>query len=268
MQNNLPPVPLMREYVPVGTASIQPTSQAPVKTASAAMSVAVFVVPAMVGFFLAMFTGNKMLFLALLIFGIVASVGTYFMRSVLGARLGGSLENQVLRAYQPVVARIYGGGFEAAADSAKSIIKISLALRPGQPQIFAIADESLRFFLERLAAIADAKKILGDEREIKRRVERLQALVKDHLKAGQPPEKDQGLHAEISDLEARLAKLEALHRGALQLTTEIAKLRADCESALVRNVTGTEADQTAARLLRERIEREKRVAVELAQLGL
>lgn len=263
MQNTSLPVPLMRDYVQVGSASTVVAS----KTASAAMSVAVFVVPALIGFAVAMVTGNKMIFLVLLVAGIVASAVSYFLRNLLPAK-GGSPENQILRAYQPVLAQISSGGFEASVDSTKTIVKISLALREGQPQIFGIADESVKFFLERLAAIANAKKILGDEREMKRRVERLQNLVQQHLKANQPPEQDQGLRAEITDLESRLAKLEDLHRAALQLTTELSKLRADCESALVQNVTGTAADQTAARLLRERIECEKRVALEMAQLGL
>lgn len=272
---NLPPVPLMREtvFVPVNSAEGQPIN-ALRQTASrtALVTFAVFFLP---GLAAALLFKSATLFVVFFLVAMLCAAGAFAFRlrqPGLGQVAGSGFDaqtQQILRLYQPFLSKLQSGGFDAAAENIKAIVKGVAQVRAQAIQLFSIADETLAFYVARLVQVAEAKRLIGEERELKRLSERFQDRVKAFEERGETgsPERD-SLRLELQSVQERLDKLEVLNKAALQMTADLQKLRGEIEWALVRNVAGDEASQRARAFLTESMEREQRVAHELASLGL
>jgi hypothetical protein len=265
MQNNLPPVPLMREFVLVQN------QKATAGRGASYASIGVTVFFVVMGALVSSLMSKPSLFIVCTVLGFIVGLLIYFVgKNVPALKQNQGLEQVILAMYQPFLAKLNTGGFSAASESIKAIVRIAFVLHANAPHVFNAVDEGVRFFVLRLVQIADAKRLIGDERELKRQVERLQSAVNGRTEqslVGREGQNSEALLTQVSELQNRLDRLEQLNRAALQLTNEVHRLRAECENSLVGKVTGDDA-QRAALLLRENLDREKRVASELAQLGL
>jgi len=171
----------------------------------------------------------------------------------------------ILQKFQPHFSLLNRAGFEAAVESTKAVVKQSVALSRNKPHIFGIVDETLQFLLNRLVTIAHTQELVGEARDVRRQIERVQDKLNQNSK-GHGEIELQELNRELQNLQERLTRLEKLKEAALHLTSDLKKLQSDMEGELVNLASGSEEEEKAKQMLNEKLAIEQRVQQELAGL--
>jgi surfactin synthase thioesterase subunit len=78
----------------------------------------------------------------------------------------------------------------------------------------------------------------------------------------------ESLDKQVTSIQSRLDRIETLHRVALQITKDLARLRFSCEEFLGSHFSPEEARKQSRKLLQDQLEREKRLTPEIQRLGL
>ena len=227
----------------------------------------------MVGFAGSFFLNDERLFIISIPSGLVLSALIYIIIFKID-KLNSPQKNRdkVFSAFDPFIQKSTSAGFDAAVAHSIALIRISLSLPGNQSEIFPIIDESLRFYLTRLTHIIDLRNQVGDNTELRSQFIELQNSLENHMRKTQQRTATTSEHTQInskvSEIQARLDRIETLHRVALQITMDLARLRFACEEAIGHPGSPLEWQRRTAKLLREQLEREKRLIPELQRIGL
>ena len=172
---------------------------------------------------------------------------------------------QVIQKFQPHFSLLNRAGFDVAVETTKAVVKSAIAVSQSKPHIFAIVDETLQFLLHRLVTVAHTQELVGEARDVRRQIERVQDKLNQN-NSGQGEIELQELKMELHNLQERLTRLEKLKEAAVNLTSDLKKLRSELEGELLKQATGSEEEAKAKQLLQEKLTIEKRVQQELAGL--
>ncbi len=236
-------------------------------------SIIVFLVFILLGFVAALQYDEKNLFLLSIILGLAALFGTYSIgKRVLTKKLPQRNRDNVFSAFEPFIQKISNAGFDAAVNHSLALIRVSLSLADSHSEVFPIIDESMRVYLTRLHQIADARNQVGNNTELRNQFAHLQDSLEHHMRQTQKgmvtQQEHESLDKQVSSIQSRLDRVETLHRVALQITKDLARLRFSCEEFLAGHYSPEEARKQSRKLLQDQLEREKRLAPEIQRLGL
>jgi hypothetical protein len=260
------PSPLIREQIAT-------TRRANALFLPSMVSLSAFTFTVAIGFGGAIFYGNKILFLAGLIFAIADSSIIYFILRKHTSKRTSPNRDHVLATFAPYIKQLTTAGFDAAADNSLALIRLGFHLEQTRKEVFPVIDEGLRFYLTRLIQIANARQRLGDNEQLNSQFSELQDSLIHQMRQTQSgkapsPEHSKKLDTQVNGIQGKLDRIETLNRVALQLTSDLSKLRNASEELMTPSLLPQQIQQRAAKILAEQLEREKRMTPELQRLNL
>lgn len=210
MESNI--IPTMREALKARRPAAPVNIRGP-----AILSVLVFFTFCTIGIALRYSTGDNKLFLLSFLVGSALSSLIYVLSKKLFRSDVGSSHLQVVHSsYDPLVGRLYGWGFDAAAKVMEDVLRYSLPMAEKRPRAFAAIDDVSHSLISRLFQLGQAKLLIGNERELKKHCEKLAIAFANSEKI---PEANLGtVRVELAALELRLEKLEQISQIALIIT--------------------------------------------------
>ncbi len=248
-------------------------SPSQVQIRSALWSVFLFIAIIAFGFAATLHFGNKLFFLASMILGLVAvflvfAFGKNFSRKISGPKN----RDGVIAAFEPFIQKISSAGFDAAVTHSIALIRISLSIAESQRDVFPIIDEAICFYMTRLAQITDIRNAVGSNVEIRNQFVQLQNSLENHMRKTQygkvSADENKKIDVQVGSIQSRLDRIETIHRVALQMTMDLARLRFSCEELINGAFSPEEIRSRSSKLLHEQLEREKRMTPELLRIGI
>lgn len=253
-------IPLMREALKARFPAAPINARGP-----AILSTLVFFAVSAMGIILRLITGAEQLFTVALLIACGLSLFVYFLaKKLFRSDSGGPLIQAALSSYDPLLGRLHGWGFEAAAQLSSSILKNTFALSNTNPRVFSAIDENFHFLVSRLHQLGQAKLLIGNERELKKHCDKLSAAFKNGVL---DKESNDGVRIELAALELRLEKLEQIGECAV-LVTRCLKTLHDVAKPAWEGKNADESDGLVRELVRLRHEQTEEVNSEFAKIGL